>query len=203
VIALVFGPPGSGKGTQAKLLARSLKLPHVSTGEILRQEAGGQSELARQLAPILAEGSLVPDDLIVQIIDRRLQEDDAQAGVLLDGFPRTVEQARALDGVLRRTGARVDLVLSLTVGEDHLIERLLRRAREEDRADDTPETIRHRMREYEAKTAPVVDYYSESGVRVERVNGEGEVQDVYARVRKVLEGVLDGRTPRGQPPRST
>src|SRR5207302_8675596 len=128
LITILFGPPGSGKGTQAAYITKRYGLQHVSTGEMLRDEADKGTELGNEVAPIMAEGNLVPDDLIVRVIESRLKEPDTQRGVLLDGFPRTVPQARALDEMLRRSGRKVDLVLFLDVPEDKLIERLLGRA---------------------------------------------------------------------------
>src|SRR5258706_9219750 len=133
MITILFGPPGGGKGTQAHFITERFALPHVSTGEMLRNEASKGTPLGNEVAPIMAAGDLVPDELVVRVIESRLAEPDAKLGVLLDGFPRTRPQAEALDAMLRRVGKQIDLVLYLDVPEPVLIERLLGRAREEGR----------------------------------------------------------------------
>jgi adenylate kinase len=200
LIAVLFGPPGSGKGTQAAFMTRDFQLAHVSTGDMLRAEAGTGSALGREVAPLMAAGKLVPDELIVRVIAERLNHDDVGHGLVLDGFPRTVAQARALDAMLSGRGREVGLVLSLAVPVDVLVERLLGRAREQGRSDDTAEVIRERMLEYERKTAPVLDHYRASGVRVATVDGVGDVDDVRRRVRVEVAGALSG-APCRQPER--
>jgi adenylate kinase len=198
LIAVLFGPPGSGKGTQAAFITRDFDLAHVSTGDMLRAEAATGSALGREVAPLMAAGKLVPDDLIVRVIAERLGHDDVPKGVVLDGFPRTVAQARALDTMLRGKGRDVGLILSLNVPVDDLVERLLGRAREQGRSDDTAEVIRERMHEYERKTAPVLDHYRKSGARVATVDGVGSVEDVRRRVSEEIAGAL-GRAGSRQP----
>jgi adenylate kinase len=190
VIAVLFGPPGSGKGTQAERIIRDFGLTHVSTGDMLRAEASTGSSLGREVAPLMAAGKLVPDELIVRVIEERLRQDDARSGVVLDGFPRTVAQARALDEMLAANGREIGLIIALEVPVDDLVERLLGRAREQGRSDDTAEVIRERMLEYERKTAPVLDHYRASGVRVATVDGVGSVEDVRRRVRAEVAGAL-------------
>ena len=200
MIVVLFGPPGSGKGTQAAFMTRDFQLAHVSTGDMLRAEAGTGSSLGREVAPLMAAGKLVPDDLIVRVIAERLNHDDVGRGLVLDGFPRTVAQARALDAMLSGKSRDVGLVLSLQVPVDDLVERLLGRAREQGRSDDTGEVIRERMLEYERKTAPVLDHYRAGGVRVATVDGVGNVEDVCRRVRTEVAGALAG-APCRQPTR--
>lgn len=193
MIAVLFGPPGSGKGTQAERLIRDFGLTHVSTGDMLRAEASTGSALGREVAPLMAAGKLVPDDLIVRVIQERLRQDDARPGVVLDGFPRTVAQARALDDMLAANGQEVGLIIALEVPVDDLVERLLGRAREQGRTDDTADVIRERMVEYEAKTAPVLDHYRNRGARVARIDGVGTVDEVHARVRAAVESAMSAR----------
>ncbi len=187
LITILFGPPGSGKGTQAAYITKRYGLQHVSTGEMLRKEAEKGTDLGNEVAPIMAEGMLVPDDLIVRVIESRLRETNA-AGVLLDGFPRTVPQAAALDEMLRRTGRKVDLVLFLDVPEDKLIKRLLGRALTEGREDDNLETIQNRIEVYHRDTEPVLDHYRERpSTAIEVVDGDAAILEVAERVRNAVD----------------
>jgi adenylate kinase len=195
LITILFGPPGSGKGTQAAYITKRYGLQHVSTGEMLRKEAARGTDLGNEVAPVMAEGNLVPDDLIVRVIEARLRESDAVTGVLLDGFPRTVPQAAALDAMLRRTGRKVDLVLCLDVPEDKLITRLLGRAEAEGRADDNLETIENRLVVYRRDTAPVLEHYRRSPeTRIEVVDGDASVEEVAGRVAEAIDRVAGSRT---------
>ncbi len=187
LITILFGPPGSGKGTQAAYITKRYGLQHVSTGEMLRKEAEKGTDLGNEVAPIMAEGMLVPDDLIVRVIESRLRETNA-AGVLLDGFPRTVPQAAALDEMLRRTGRKVDLVLFLDVPEDKLIDRLLGRALTEGREDDNLETIQNRIEVYHRDTEPVLDHYRDQpSTAIEVVDGDAAILEVAERVRNAID----------------
>lgn len=190
LIAVLFGPPGSGKGTQASFITRRFNLAHVSTGDMLRAEAGTQSPLGREVAPLMAAGKLVPDDLIVRVIEGRLRRDDVRSGAVLDGFPRTVAQAQALDRMLAANGRRVGLIIALEVPVDVLVERLLGRAREQGRSDDTADVIRERMVEYEKKTAPVLEHYGATGTRVARIDGVGTVDTVHQRVQAAVDAAM-------------
>jgi adenylate kinase len=178
VITVLFGPPGSGKGTQAAIISRRFGLPHISTGEMLREEVAAGTDLGREVGPIMSSGELIPDSTMVRVIEHRLSAPDARAGVLLDGFPRTVPQATELDGMLERTGREIGVVLFVDVPEDELRKRIAHRAEMDHRADDTPEAFVQRMREYVAKTAPVIDYYQDRGTRVEFVNGNAPIDAV-------------------------
>jgi len=191
VILILFGPPGSGKGTQAARIATICHMPHVSTGAILRDEVARDSALGREAKPIMASGALVPDDLMVRIIEHRLAEPDAAQGAILDGFPRTVPQAEALDRMLRRAGRAVDLVLSLEVAPEVVRERILLRAAIDGRGDDTAEAFTERMRVYQAETAPVVDHYQAAGVRIERIDGAPPMNQVTEQILVAL-GVRAG-----------
>jgi adenylate kinase len=186
LIGMIFGPPGSGKGTQAARIEEEFGLKHLSTGAILRQEVAKRSSTGKEVARIMAAGDLVPDDLIVDIVRRRLPAAEAGAGVLLDGFPRTVTQARALDSMLANEGHRVDFVIALDVPEKQLVERILHRAKVESRADDTRAAIEERMHEYRTLTAAVLDHYRKQGVRVEEVDGQGTPDAVFERVRRAV-----------------
>jgi adenylate kinase len=194
VITILFGPPGCGKGTQASIISARFGLPHVSTGQMLRDEVAADSELGREVAPIMRGGGLIPDDTMVRVIERRLAQPDATRGVLLDGFPRTVPQAQELDTMLERTGRQLGVVLFFDVPEDVLRLRIAHRAEVDHRADDTPEAFVKRMREYEAKTAPVLDYYQERGTRIEFVNGAVAIEEVTESILTVFGGL----GPRGQ-----
>jgi adenylate kinase len=187
VIGVIFGPPGSGKGTQAALIQKQFGMDHLSTGEILRGEVAHGSAVGQEAARIMAAGDLVPDDLITHIVQRRLRKAHSPAGVLLDGFPRTVEQAKALDEMLAKDGRKVDFVIALDVPEDLLVERLLHRAAQEGRSDDTRKAIAERMHEYRTLTQAVLDHYRSGGVKVDEIGGVGEVDEVFERARKALE----------------
>lgn len=186
MIVVLFGPPGSGKGTQSQRVAERLGIPHVATGDILRAEVARGSALGREAEPIMRSGKLVPDDLIVRIIESRLGEPDAATGALLDGFPRTVPQAEALDGMLRRRGRQVDVVVALRVDDDELRRRILRRAEIEGRADDTDAALDERLRTYRSETAPVLGYYRKSGTSIVEVDGAGDIDAVTERISRSL-----------------
>jgi adenylate kinase len=185
MIGIIFGPPGSGKGTQASRIEQEFKLKHLSTGDILRHEVALGTPTGKEAGRIMAAGDLVPDELIVDIVRGRLPEAEVEAaGVLLDGFPRTERQAQALDAMLADEGHRVDRVLALEVPEADLIERLLHRAQVEGRADDTREAITERMREYHHLTEAVLRHYRKQGVPVEMIDGTGSPEDVFGRIRR-------------------
>jgi adenylate kinase len=173
---LLLGPPGAGKGTQATLLANALHVPHISTGDMLRSAVADRSSLGKQVESIMTAGELVSDDLVVAIVDERLSKDDARCGYLLDGFPRTIGQAKALnDSVVDAIGT----VILLDVATEEIIRRLLKRAEEEGRSDDNEETVRRRLEVYEADTAPLVDFYGDS---VLTINGTGTVDEILSRI---------------------
>jgi len=173
---LLLGPPGAGKGTQATLLANALHVPHVSTGEMLRSAVAAGTDLGKQADSIMAAGELVSDGIMVAMVDERLSLEDARCGYLLDGFPRTLGQAEALNDSLVDA---IGTVVKLDVGTDEVVQRLLKRAAEEGRADDNEETIRRRLEVYEADTAPLVNFYGEAVVTVD---GTGTVDEVLSRI---------------------
>jgi len=182
-----FGPPGSGKGTQASRLAASVGIPQISTGDLLRDHVKRGSALGRIARPIMESGALVPDDLVTRMLKERLGQPDAQGGALFDGYPRTVPQAEALDKLLGETGRSIDAVLFIDVPDQPIIDRLVKRAALEGRADDTPATIAERLRVYREKTAPLAQRYRKAGLLV-TIDGHRAVDtvaaDVEAAVRK-------------------
>jgi adenylate kinase len=188
LIGIIFGPPGSGKGTQASRIERDLHLEHLSTGEILRAEVASGTPIGDQVKQIMAAGDLVPDALIVDIVRRRLPAAEHGQGVLLDGFPRTLAQAQALDAMLSEEGHGVGFVLALAVPEDVLVDRILHRAAVEGRTDDTREAVAERMREYHHRTEAVLDHYRKQGVRVLEVDGTGPPDAVFQRIKGALTG---------------
>jgi adenylate kinase len=186
MIGLIFGPPGSGKGTQAAHVEREFKLSHLSTGDILRAEVARGTETGKEAERIMRAGDLVPDDLIIRIVQGILRDPDVSSEVLLDGFPRTIEQAKALDQMLAQEGHKVDFVIAFNVPEDVLIERLLHRAKVEGRSDDTRKAITERMHEYRNLTAAVLDHYRKQRVKVHEIDGVGEVDEIFNRIREAL-----------------
>jgi adenylate kinase len=186
MIGIIFGPPGSGKGTQAARIEDEFHLTHLSTGDILRSEVARGTEIGKEVARIMAAGDLVPDDLIIRIVQGILRDPEGSSDVLIDGFPRTLQQAVALDQMLAEEGHRVDFVIALDVPESALVDRILHRAAVEGRADDTREAIAERMHEYHKLTTAVVDHYRRRGVRVEVVDGVGDVDEVFERIRRAI-----------------
>jgi len=186
VIALVFGPPGSGKGTQASRVAVRLGVPHVAAGDMLRDEVARDTALGREAKPLMDAGGLVPDDLVVRMIDARLNQPDAKHGVLLDGFPRTVPQAAMLDAMLEKRNEHVAEVISLEVPDDELKTRILKRAAIEGRSDDTAEGLAQRLVVYRQDTAPVLDHYRAVGTRIDAINGVGDIDAITGRIMEAL-----------------
>lgn len=174
---VMMGAPGAGKGTQAKLLQESLGLPQVSTGELFRYNLKNETELGMLAKTYMDRGELVPDEVTVAMVRDRLSRPDSAGGAILDGFPRTIAQAEALDELLAELGGRINVVPVITVDPEILAARLLKRARTEGRADDNEQTIRTRMRVYEEQTKPLLDYYGRQGLVVE-VNGQQSIEEV-------------------------
>ena len=183
---LVIGPQGSGKGTQAARLSDAHGIPHVSTGEMFRAAIAAGTELGRRVEPILAAGQLVPDDLTVDVIRERLAEPDAERGFVLDGFPRNLAQAEALDAMLDDIGRGLDAVLFFDLAEEIAVERLRVRAREEGREDDTPEGIARRLAIYHEQTEPVVERYRATGKLVP-LHAERAIEQVATEIAEALE----------------
>jgi adenylate kinase len=180
---IVFiGPPGAGKGTQAERLIQTYQLAHLSTGDMLRAARDAQTEVGRKAEGYMSRGELVPDGLIVEIIGQRLEAPDCEKGYLLDGFPRTIAQAQALDQMLQAKQTPLDVVLEIRVPEEELFQRLAGRGR----ADDKPEVIRQRLVAYRNQTEPLLEYYGKSGL-LRTVDGLGTVDEVFHRIRQVLD----------------
>jgi len=178
---IILGPPGAGKGTQAARIADHHGIPAISTGDIFRANIKNETPLGLQVKEILASGGYVSDDVTNAIVEDRLAQDDCSGGFLLDGYPRTLAQVAALDGMLAGHGAGLDHVLELTVDDDAVVARLLKRAESEGRADDTEEVIRERMAIYHRETRPLSDTYRERGLLVD-VDGLGAVDQVTERI---------------------
>ena len=182
---ILMGAPGAGKGTQAKLLETSLRLPQVSTGDLFRFNLKNETELGQLAKSYMDKGELVPDDVTVSMVEQRLAETDCAGGAILDGFPRSAAQAEALDSLLKKLNSKVAVVPFIHVEQEILVARLLKRAVIEGRADDNEETIRTRMRVYHESTAPLLDYYREQGAVVE-VDGDRPVEVVQAELQEIV-----------------
>lgn len=178
---ILMGPPGAGKGTQAKAVADRLGIPAISTGDIFRANVAEGTPLGVEAKRFMDAGEYVPDEVTNAMVRDRLAEDDARSGFLLDGYPRTVAQVHELDGMLEALGSRLDAVVVLTVDQDELVQRLLHRAQTEGRTDDTEPVIRRRQDVYAQETAPLIAVYGERGL-VREVDGMGTVDEVRARV---------------------
>jgi len=184
---LVFlGPPGVGKGTQSERLIAHLNVTHLSTGDMLRQARRDQTELGRKAETFMNAGQLVPDELMLALIEELLGQPDCRDGYLLDGFPRTLGQAAALDEMLARRNTPLDLVLELTAETEELVRRLAGRGRD----DDKPEVVRKRLEEYHRQTAPLSDYYRQRGL-LETIDGQGTPEEVFRRIRAVADRVAN------------
>ncbi|MEM9303828.1 MAG: adenylate kinase [Pseudomonadota bacterium] len=182
---VLLGAPGSGKGTQAALLKDHFSIPHVSTGELLRAAVRDETELGLKAKAIMERGELVSDDLVLGMLRERLLKDDCGNGFILDGYPRNVAQAEALNGLLTELNQPVDHAVLIHVDASLIIDRLSKRAQEEGRSDDTAETVKRRLDVYEEQTAPVIGYYRDAG-KVDEVDGVGTVEDVFERVAAVI-----------------
>lgn len=182
---LLLGAPGSGKGTQGRILADRLGLPKITTGDILRAAVKAGTPLGREAQRHMDRGRLVPDQVILGLIQEELAKPEARAGAVLDGFPRTAAQAALVDRVLAERGQRLTHVLLLDVPEDELVRRLLARAGAEGRSDDTPEAIKTRLQVYQRDTAPLVAYYAGRGI-VHRVPGLGPVENIATEIKRIV-----------------
>lgn len=185
---LLLGPQGSGKGTQAKRIAAEYGLAHIATGDMFRSAIARRTPLGVQVEPILAAGQLVPDELTIGLIRERLAEEDAEEGFILDGFPRNAVQADALDELLAELGRPLDVIFEFQIADDVCIRRLLRRAQEEGRVDDTPEVIAERLRIYHRETAPLIDHYLATGKLV-GIHADRPVEEVWNELQEALEQV--------------
>ena len=183
---LVFiGPPGAGKGTQAERLKTHFKIVHLSTGYILREEINTNTGLGEKAKTFMNDGQLVPDDLLLKMMNKRLRQDDCKKGYLLDGFPRTLPQAQGLDSILKDLNKSLDRAVNLTADNDELIRRLVLRGQKSGRDDDSPDVIRKRQQVYWDQTAPLIDYYRRQQILTE-INGIGEIPEITDRIIKSL-----------------
>lgn len=183
---IIMGPPGAGKGTQAKFIAEHFKIPAISTGDIFRANVTQGTELGLEAKRYMDAGDYVPDEVTNLMVRNRIDEADAENGFLLDGYPRTLAQVEELDGMIRFTGHRLDAVMVLTVDQDEIVGRLLQRAQVEGRADDTEDVIRRRQEVYLEQTQPLIAVYKERGLVIE-VDGMGEVAEVTQRIYQALD----------------
>ena len=186
---VMLGAPGAGKGTQAVRIAETRGIPHISTGEMLRGAIAAGSELGQKVKSIVESGALVPDELVIDVIRDRLAQLDTQNGFVHDGFPRTLGQAEALDSLLAELGRPLEIVLELELLEDTAVERMLGRAAEQGRADDTPEVIRNRFEVYRRQTEPLSEYYRGKGILV-AVDSTPGMDEVFAAIELALDGVV-------------
>ncbi len=185
---ILFGPPGAGKGTQAKLIAKDYNLTHLSTGEILRQAIRKKDKWGLEAKKYIDKGELVPDQIIIDLIEWELRHMKNDNGFIFDGFPRTKGQAEAFDKMLEKIHSHISAVIRLIVTDDVIIERLYKRAQVEGRTDDTPEIIQNRIKIYREKTEPILKYYQSTGKLFE-VDGLGTVEEVYGRIKKIIETI--------------
>ena len=183
---LLIGPPGAGKGTQAARLSDALDVPAISTGDIFRHNVKNETPLGLQAKAFMDAGDNVPDSLTNDLITDRLEQSDCQDGFLLDGYPRTTDQVRHLDGFLADHGTSLDVVVQLIADADVVVERLRKRAVEQGRSDDDEAVVRHRLGVYEQQTAPLIDLYSERGL-VAAIDGLGEISEVTGRIMAKLQ----------------
>jgi adenylate kinase len=188
VNVLLLGPQGSGKGTQAKRISAEVGVPHISTGDMFREAIAVQTDLGRRVEPILERGDLVPDELTIELIRERLGRGDALRGFVLDGFPRTLAQAEALDVMLDEEGRQLDVVFDLQVSDRVARERLLIRAELENRPDDTPEAIDRRLALYHELTLPISEHYRARGILV-GIHGERTPDEVFREIQHALRAV--------------
>ncbi|MGH3014736.1 MAG: adenylate kinase [Gaiellaceae bacterium] len=191
---VILGPPGAGKGTQGKLIAADAEIPHVNTGEMFRAECAAGTELGERVRSILDDGDLVPDELTIEVVRARLAQDDTARGFVLDGFPRTLAQAEALDRVLVEIDrGELCVVLDFHVSDEIAVQRLLGRAGVEGRSDDTPDRIQHRLDVYHEKSEPLVEYYRARGILV-GIHADRTVEEVFAEVQQVLATAQQARS---------
>jgi adenylate kinase len=187
---VLLGAPGSGKGTQATRLRDHLQVPHISTGELLRAAVNAGTPLGLQAKAIMAAGNLVSDEIVLGMLEDRFQQSDTVHGFILDGYPRNLVQANALDGLLTKIKQPMDIAVQLDVASELLVERIAGRAAAEGRADDSPEAVRNRLKVYEQQTAPVVDFYRNQG-KLAHLDGVGSPDQVFTRIIEAISPYVD------------
>ncbi|MBN2172825.1 MAG: adenylate kinase [Bacteroidales bacterium] len=186
---ILFGPPGSGKGTQSVKIAEKYDLAHISTGDIFRKNIREKTPLGIKVQNIIEKGELVPDELLIEILEDAIDSFKGKAGFVFDGFPRTIQQAKDLDIMLNKRNNEVSLVLALEVNDLEIIERLLKRAEIEGRKDDTREVIENRINIYNNQTQPLIDFYKEKG-KFKSVNGIGAIDEIFSSICREIEKVI-------------
>ncbi|MDR3251839.1 MAG: adenylate kinase [Tannerella sp.] len=182
---VIFGAPGSGKGTQSDLMKNNYNLAHISTGDVLRKEIRNETELGRIAKEYIDKGQLLPDELICDMLDKTLDALNDAKGVIFDGFPRTIPQAEALEAILNKRGAEVTVLLDLQVDDDELVKRLLERGKLSGRSDDNEETIQSRLKVYHTQTAPLAEYYKSKGKHV-AIKGIGTIDEIFGRIDETI-----------------
>ena len=185
---VIMGPPGAGKGTHAKEIAAHFNIPWISTGDIFRKHKAEKTELGKLIESYIDKGEFVPDSVTDRIVCERISQTDATAGFLLDGYPRSIPQAKVLKAVLAETNERVDAAIYLDVSAAEVERRLLKRAEIEGRTDDTPEVIEHRLEVFFTATQPLLDFYEQEGV-LRKVDGEGTISEIAQRLLRVMEEI--------------
>jgi len=184
---ILFGPPGSGKGTQSEKIIETYQLIHLSTGDLLRSEVAAGTELGMQAKELMESGKLVSDEIVIGMIESRLQQNKDAAGFVFDGFPRTVEQAKALDKLLEKNGLPAGYMIALEVDEEELTQRILERGKTSGRPDDqNKELIKQRVKEYNSKTAPVADHYGKLG-KFTSIEGIGSIEDIFKKISETID----------------
>jgi adenylate kinase len=187
---VLLGAPGSGKGTQATRLREHLQVPHISTGELLRAAVAAGTPLGQQAKAVMAAGNLVSDEIVLGMLEERFTQPDTRNGFILDGYPRNLAQAGALDKLLERIRQPMDLAVQLEVGNDLLVDRLAGRAKAEGRADDSPDAVRNRLKVYDQQTAPVIDYYRNQG-KLAHLDGVGTLDEVFNRILEAIDPYVE------------
>ena len=183
---VIFGPPGCGKGTQSSKISSKYNLVHLSTGEIIRDEINSESELGKLLKAIVEKGELVPYELIIAILESALKQNKSASGFIFDGFPRTIKQAEDLDKILAKDNKDIAMVLSLSVEDNEVIERLLHRAKKDGRSDDTKEVIENRLKVYKKQTLPLKEWYNKQGKLIE-VKGDCNIDNIFSNICEIIE----------------
>jgi adenylate kinase len=187
---VLLGAPGSGKGTQATRLREHLQVPHISTGELLRAAVAAGTPLGQQAKAVMAAGNLVSDEIVLGMLEERFTQPDTRNGFILDGYPRNLAQAGALDKLLERIRQPMDLAVQLEVGNELLVDRLAGRAKAEGRADDSPDAVRNRLKVYDQQTAPVIDYYRNQG-KLAHLDGVGTLDEVFHRILEAIDPYVE------------
>jgi len=185
---VIFGAPGSGKGTQSDLMKKNYSLAHISTGDVLRQEIKDETELGKIAKGYIDKGQLVPDELICDMLDKKLDTLKDAKGVIFDGFPRTIPQAEALEKILQKHGTEVSVLLDLQVEDEELMKRLLERGKVSGRSDDNEETIQSRLKVYHSQTAPLAEHYKGKGKHV-AIKGTGTIEEIFNRIDEAIKKI--------------